>query len=389
MKTSKSRKRVALAFPIGLAFIERLHHGILDYAREHGGWTFTRVPETLSPSIQWLRHWPGDGAIVLVTTPADARIARGLRIPVVNLAGHLAHAGVPTVMVDHAATGRLAAEHLLARRFQRFGFYGTRGKWYSEQRRQGFDETIQRVGGECAVLETTDLSHARSKWTDQEEELEEWLRKLQPPMGILASTDLRATMVLDACERAGLRVPEDAAVIGVDNDPVACEFSHPPLTSVSRNDRAVGYRAAELLDQLMRGAPAPNTPLLVPPDKVMSRRSTETLAIEDQHVAAAVAHVREHLHEPFGVERVAGRAPLSRRRLEHRFKRALGCTPYEFISRTRVDKARTLLASPQKQTLARIAALCGFSEPRRFRMVFQRLTGMTPAEYRRQALGNA
>lgn len=381
----RQKVRIALAFPLGLAFIERLQQGILAYAQQHGGWILTRVPEMLSPSIDWLRHWPGDGALVLVTTRADARIAHKLRIPVVNLAGHLADAGVPTVMVDHCATGRLAAEHLLERRFQRFGFYGTRGKFYSEQRRDGFCRTVVDAGGHCDELEALDLASRQMRWTDQQDELERWLRKLQPPVGVMASTDLRADMVLDACARLGLRVPEDVAVLGVDNDPVACEFCHPPLSSVSRCDHEVGYQAAALLDRLVRGAHPPAKPLLIAPDGVVARRSTATLAIEDPHVAAAIQHIREHLHEPFGVERLTGQTPLSRRRLEHRFKSHLGSTPYALINELRVERAKQLLAGTEKRTLTQIAAACGFTELRRFRLVFRRVTGRTPRDYRRQA----
>jgi LacI family transcriptional regulator len=382
--TMRAKKRIALAFPMGLAFIERLQQGILDYAQHHGGWMLTRVPEMLSPSIDWLRHWPGDGAFVLVTAQSDARIARALSIPVVNLAGHLPAPGVATVMVDHTAIGRLAAQHLLKRCFRRFGFYGTRGKHYSEERRQGFSDTVRLAGGHCDALEALDLASARTKWIDQQEELERWLRRLQTPVGIMASTDLRAAMVLDACAHAGLRVPEDVAVIGVDNDPVACEFSTPPLSSVSRNDREVGWAAAALLERLIQGGSAPERPVLIAPDGMVQRRSTETLAIEDPHVAAAVRHVRESLGEPFGVERIADQTPLSRRRLEHRFRQCLGCTPYQFINEQRVERARQMLVVPGKRTLTEVAAACGFRELRRFRLVFRRVTGLTPAEYREQ-----
>jgi LacI family transcriptional regulator len=380
----KPKKRIALAFPIGLAFLERLVRGILDYARQQGGWVFTRAPEALSPSIQWLRHWLGDGAFILVTNSVDARIARKLPMPVVNLAGHLADPGVPSVTVDYRGTGHLAAEHLLERRFRRFGFYGTRGKWFSAERRDGFRETLEAAGGTCDILEVADLLNPRSKWTDQDAELERWVRRLRPPVGILASTDLRAAMVLDVCPRLGLRVPDDVALIGVDNDIVACEQCQPSLSSVSRNDWQTGWEAARLLDQLNRGQRVRETVVRVAPDGVVQRRSTDTLAIEDREVTLLVQHIREHLHERFGVERVLEKSSLSRRGLELRFQQCLGRSPYAFINEQRVERAKQLLAAPDRKTLTEIAAACGFSELRRFRLVFRRLTGMTPAQLRRR-----
>jgi len=372
-----------LAFPIGLAFLERLVRGMLDYSREQENWMFTRAPEALSPSIEWLRDWPGDGAFILVTTPEDRAIARKLRMPVVNLAGHLAEAGVPSVTVDHFQIGQVAAEHLLERRFRRFGFYGTRAKWFSVQRCEGFVGAVRRAGCSCTVLEVEDMLRAGTKWTDEEKQLEKWLRQMTPPVGILASTDLRATMLLDVCHRLGLRVPEEVALVGVDNDVVACELCDPPLSSVSRNDWKVGWIAGELLSRLMEGAPESGS-IKVAPEGVIPRRSSETLAIEDPEIAAIVQRIRQDLDQPFGVERLLEGCGLSRRRLEHRFRLALGCSPYAFINAQRVERAKRLLTDGSRKQLTKIAADCGFRELRRFRIVFRRLTNLTPGEYRKQ-----
>lgn len=382
-QAQQKAKRIALALPLDVVYIERLVPGILEFAREQGNWTFTRLVERLSPSIEWLRDWEGDGAFVLITTPADARIARSLRMPVVNVGGYFRDAGVPTVTVDHQAIGRLAAEHLLERRFRRFGYYGKRGLWYSHQRRMGFQTAIKAAGGQCEVLEVPDYPARRQKWGSQEEQLGEWLRSLRPPVGIMASWDLRARMVLEACAEAGLRVPEDVGIVGVDNDPIVCEFSAPPLSSVARNDQEVGRQAAVLLHQLIKGAHRPKHPVLIPPRGVVPRRSTQTVAIEDPVVAALAERIRQHLGKPFGVEDLLAHAPLSRRRLEQRFRKSLGSTPYAFINTLRVEKAKSLLAEPNKTPLTAIAAACGFSDLRRFRLVFRRLAKQTPAEYRR------
>lgn len=384
---SNPPKRVALAFPHGLAFMERLMHGVMDYSRQHGGWIFTKLPERLNPSIEWLEHWKGDGALAFVTTPRDSRIARSLQIPLVNLTAHLPDPGVPTAMVDHEATGRIAAEHLLERKFRRFGYYGTKGVRYSQMRREGFVSTVTAAGGQCEVLLVPSSFTSAEKWEQQEELLERWLGEMVLPVGIMASTDLRAAMVLEACSRIGLRVPEDVAVIGVDNDPVVCNSSHPPLSSVSRNDYQVGWRAAELLHRLMEGKAPPEEAILIAPDMVVARRSTETLAAEDPVVVRVVKYIGSHLHETFGVERLVGLVSVSRRRLEQKFRENLGMTPSELINRMRVEKAKALLEEEHPQSLTSIAAACGFTDLRNFRLIFRRITSQTPAEYRKTMSG--
>jgi LacI family transcriptional regulator len=380
-----ARKRVAFGFPTAFPFLQRLSRGITDYARQNCNWTLTRAPEMISPSIGWLRYWPGDGAFALVENPADAQVARALPFPVVNLSGDLADLGVPTVTVDYAAIGRLAAGHLLERHFRRFGYNGTRGLWFSEQPQAAFSEVIRRAGGQVEVLEMNDLFHPDNRWASQEVMLDKWLRRFRPPFAIFACSDLRAAMVNDACQRLGLRVPEDVALIGVDNDQVACELCQPPLSSVARNDWQVGWEAAALLDRLMRGAsPALAAPLLVAPEGVVARRSTDTLAVEDVQVAELTHYVRSHLQEAFGVERLLERSKMSRRSLENRFQECLGRSPYTFILEERVERARKMLLAPDKQSLTAIATACGFSELRRFRIAFQNLAGTSPTEFRRR-----
>ncbi len=379
---AKARK-VALAFPVSEPHLARMVRGIVDYADERGGWTFSFCPETSTASLAGLKGWPGHGVIAVVNTKAEARAMREIGLPVVNFSGSLRNAGLPRVMVDQEAIGRLAAEHLLDCGFRRFAYHGLQRVWSSELRRRAFVEHVSRRGGECSVLEVPSSIGRHRSWHDWQEPLQQWLGTLKPPVGLMAFQDRRAPMVLDACGRLGLRVPDDVAVIGTDNDEIACEICHPPLSSISRGDWKLGHEVASLLDRLMAGKRPPSGDILVPPDGVVRRRSTDVVAIEDPHVAVAVRFIQEHLDEPFGIERLAPLVPLSRRWLTHRFKQCLGLTPHEYICRARVGRAKQLLAGPKKLPLKEISNACGFGEPRRFRVVFQRLTGTTPAEYRR------
>jgi LacI family transcriptional regulator len=184
-------------------------------------------------------------------------------------------------------------------------------------------------------------------------------------------------------------VPEDVAVVGVDNDPVFAEFDDPPLTSISRNDHEVGRQAAAMLASLMtkkpsvRRAAAPRL-VRVPPDAIIQRGSTETLAIEDPIVTKTVRYIREHVQERFGVADLLKEAALSRRAFEYRIRAVLGCSPHELVNTLRIDAAKRLLAEEPRPKISAVAAACGFGTPRRFRLVFLRTTGRTPGDFRKE-----
>jgi LacI family transcriptional regulator len=374
--------RVALLVPHNNPFMERVLSGIIEYARNHGGWTFARSVEVPVQSPQWLRGWEGDGAFVMVNDRREEAALRALPFPVVNLSGHLGGLSIPTVMVDQQAIGRIAAEHLLARRFRRFGYFGVEGMWYSAQRRDGFRTEIEKAGGSCSILELPIPTTAAMGWREEQEMLENWLRNQEPPLGILTSNDIRASILLDVCNRIGLLSPEEVAVVGVDNAVLTCESCTPSISSVSRSDRTVGLEAAALMDRLMSGNEAPSGAILIPPDGVVARHSTETSAIEDPQVAAAVRWIRSHIQDPFGVSQLIAIMGRSRRRVEGLFFDALGESPYRTICRLRIEHAKRLLAQSGTRPLAAVAHACGFRDVRRFRLVFTRIAGMSPNRFR-------
>ncbi|HEX7009502.1 MAG TPA: DNA-binding transcriptional regulator [Phycisphaeraceae bacterium] len=379
-------RHVALAVPMGVAHLQPLVRGITDFARSHGRWIFTTSPETVTLSVQSLRGWRGDGVIAVLLNQADVRAARRLGMPVVTISGALRHPGFPRIMVDHGAVGRMAAEHLLACGFRRFGYYGLRSVAYAQDRGAGFQQVIQeRLGpGRCVVHFSPNAFTVSHPWQDEMERLERWIDSLEPPMGLFAANDHRARMLVDACRRLGLRVPEDFGVLGVDNDLVVCQFSDPPLSSIACDWYQIGQGAAALLDRLMAGQAVEEGDRLVGPVGVVRRRSTDVLVVEHPGVERAVRYIREHLSEPFGIGCLLEQVRVSRRSLELGFKQSLGCTPYEFLCRARVARAKDLLAAPKRMKLSEVAAACGFTDLRRFRLVFTRCEGITPAEYRRR-----
>lgn len=385
-------RHVALAHPIAVPWMAMFVRGVTDYAKRHGGWSFTASPPSLRPAaeealtLQSLRGWPGDGVIAAVSTAADARAARRLGKPVVNIAASLRSVGLPSVMPDHYGMGRLAAEHLLERGLCRLAYFGVEGLWYSRQRRLGFENAAKKANVPCDVLEVPYGGDSRRTWQQQLAPLTGWLQKLRPPLGLLAVQDYRARRVVDECQRLGLQVPHDVSVIGIDNDPIVCEFCEPTLSSVSRSPWRCGYETAALLDRLMNGKAPPPYDTLVPPEGVVARQSTDTVAVEDACVAAAVHYIHDHLAEPFDVGRVVRAAGVSRRQLELQFRRVLGATLYDYISRQRCQRAKKLLVAPERVKFGNLARACGFSSIERMRLVFKRLTGLTPQQYRQAKL---
>lgn len=387
MKRSNPRqtRHIALAFPIGLAHLQPLVRGITDYARSHGSWIFTTNPETVTLPIQSLRGWRGDGVITVILNPADARAAQELNMPVVTFAGAMRDPGVPRVMVNNHSVGRLAAEHLLACGFPRFGYYGLHNVRYAHDRGEGFLRRLAEVGHAASVHLSRNSLGISHPWRDEMEKLDQWVGTLEGPVGILAANDMRARMLIDSSQRLGRRVPDDVGVIGVDNDMVTCEFSDPQLSSIACDWYRIGVESAATLDAMLKGRTV-QTEQLIEPAGVIKRRSSDVLIVDHPGVATAIQYMHEHISEVFGVEQLLHEAATSRRSLELGFKRSLGCTPHDFLCRTRIAKAKELLSQPRRMKLAAIAAECGFSDARRLRIVFHRYEKMTPAEYRRTQL---
>jgi LacI family transcriptional regulator len=254
---------------------------------------------------------------------------------------------------------------------------------YSELRRQGFVDRAAEAGVAYAVLELPESTEVRQTWKHRVAPLTRWLRGLRPPFGVLAVQDYRARAVMDECQRLGLRIPHDVAVLGIDDDPTVCEYCQPTLSSVSRNSWRLGYETAAMLDRLMAGHAPPAHEVLIPSDGIISRQSTDTVVVEDPQVASAVHFMHDHAGEAFGVGKVVGVTTISRRLLEVRFRKALGSSIFDYLCRLRMERAKRLLARSEPIKLQRVAALCGFASVEQMRLVFTRMAGRTPREYRR------
>lgn len=374
-------RRVALAFPIRMAHMHSIVRGVLEYAQQHGNWLFTHSGEAHDLSVRTIKRWRGDGVIAVLDNEADARAARRLRIPVVTFVGVVPRPGIPRVMMDQFAIGRLAAEHLMARGFRNFAFYGVEGMSYSDHREYAFVGQLAEHKLSAKHYLSPNAFDRKHPWDDEMAALCRWIKKLPTPVGIFAVTDARARMLADACRMEGRLVPQDIGIIGVDNSQIDCEFGSPKLTTIACEWQRVGFQTAKLLDHLMRGGRPPEHDELIPPTGVIPRQSTDVTIVDHPAVARAVSYTREHLNDIFGVKAMVAAAGVSRRYLETSFLRSLGRTPSQYLTEMRIEKAKRLLDG-RTMTLSQIAEECGFSDLRQFRRVFSRSEKISPRQFR-------
>jgi len=383
-----NRPRVAILVESSRGYGRGLLQGIANYLRVHGPWSvFFEERDLSDPPPVWLAGWKGQGVIARVETRALAKAISDLGCPAIDLHGLLPDLGMPLIDTDDRAVTRLAIEHLLERGFRHLAYCGFVGTNYSDRRCGYFIERVEEmrltplIYQPPARVRLAGTARQEQQGWMHEADVARWLSALPRPVGLMACNDIRGQQVLNTCREAGIAVPDEVAVIGVDNDEILCDLASPPLSSVAPNTRRIGYEAAELLARLMTGEPAPTEPIFIEPVGVVTRQSTDVLAVGDRDVAAAVRYIREHACDGIMVEDVLAVVPVSRSILERRFTQILGHSPKEEMSRVRIRKIKQLLAETDLP-LAQIAIRTGFQHPEYMSVMFKTKTGETPGEYR-------
>jgi LacI family transcriptional regulator len=378
----RRRRAVALLIETSNAYARGLLEGVTDWLRQHAPWSLY-LPELGRGDTppEWLSRWKGDGILARIETKEIARAVARTGLPVVDLsaARHLKRA--PWVETDDAAIAALALQHLLDRGFKRVGWCGDPRFAWSRNRRAHFERLARTAGVPLSPYET----EGPGALGREHRRLVDWVKRLPRPLGVFCCYDIQAQRLLDACRDLDVAVPEEVAVLGVDNDLLLCALTSPPLSSVIPNPRRTGHEAAGLLDRMMSGAKVPPRAHLVPPLGIQARQSTDVLAMEDREVAAALRFIREHACDGATVSDILRAVPLSRRVLEARYKKATGRTPHEDLLRFRLERVKQLLAETG-HSLERISSLAGFNHPEYMSVAFKRETGRTPGAYRASIL---
>ena len=361
--------------------------GVIDYVGQYPELRVYKVGAVPYVSLARLRHWRGAGAICIAETASQLKQLVDLKIPRVSVSlHHPPPKSLPTVHSDNQAIGRMAAEHLRNLGLVRFAFVGYLRWQHNVERLSGFRAALQTHGHDCQVVNVRFASGRQSQtWTAdlKRQALAQTLNTLQRPVGIFATHDEFAHDVVEALRELDVRVPNDAAVIGVNDYRLICETSHPPLSSIAQSAHEIGHAAAKLLHELIDGRQPPQDPVLIPPGRLVARQSSDYSAVSDEMVQAAVRFIRDRCGAPITVEDVVERAQVSRRTLDKRFQAALGYPAAEALRLARLAKARQLLESGDLPVMS-VGLDCGYDSPSGFVRAFREATGETPQQYRRR-----
>ena len=375
------RKRVALLIESSNAYARGLLRGITRYQQLQQEWlVFFPEQERGAPPPEWLRNWRCDGMIARIETERIAEFVSRYQVPTVDVSAARLVKELPWVETDDETIGALGAEHLMQRGFQNYAFCGDPGFNWSLWRCESFRKSLAKQGLRFFEFQSVPKYAAEYSWVSEFERLKKWLQELPKPIGVMACYDIKARQVLEACNDLDLAVPEQVAILGVDNDPLICDTCNPPLTSISLDAVGAGFRAARLLNEMMNGKPHSGESVRIAPIEIQERLSTDTVAVEDPDVATALRFIRENAIRNIRVADVLEHVNISRRKLESRFKKIIGNTPHEEIQRRRFDRVKNLLRHTDF-SVAKIASLTGFDHSEYLSVAFQRETGMKITDY--------
>lgn len=396
--------KVAVLIESSRSYGRGLIAGVARYSRMHGPWLMYFEPRgsDVAPPA-WLSQWDGDGILARIDDQRMADAILATELPALDLRGRLPDLGLPFIGADNKEVTRLAFEHLRERGLTQFGFCGVpAGEMRTlDLRRMQFARQCDEAGFECAEYARRPVAgggiaadavvssgipavdFGAQDWETEQSALAEWVLSLPKPIGIMACHDPRAYQLIDACRRAGVSVPDEVAVVGVDNDPVLCTMSNPPLTSIDTGGERIGFEAAAVLARLMQGESVPDKPVLVSPRMLYPRNSSDMLAIEDADIAEAVRFIRDHACEGIRVVDVVRHVSLSRSVFERRFRQMLARTPKAELLRVQIARATQLLADTDLPLTA-IARQSGFSTEKYFSDAFLRETQLRPSAWRRR-----
>jgi LacI family transcriptional regulator len=369
-------------------YSKNLLRGITRYSKDHGPWTFCRMPayyrETIGIDgiLEWAKGWEADGIIGQFHNHEEAWKFTQAKIPAIAQDFKERFEEIPNITGAYRETGRLGAEYFLKKGFRNFAFYGFKNIVWSRERAEGFEEKVNEAGYTVHYFER---NHSRSEdlYHYKPSALTRWLKSLPKPIALMTCDDNQAYHIAEASRHFNIRIPEEIALLGVDNDEMLCELSDPPISSIGLDTERSGYEAAALMEQMIAKKQTSYRDVVVKPTQVVTRMSTDIFASTDKYIVSALKYIHENLDKNLKVDQVLKEVPLSRRSLEKRFVQTTGYPVYEYIYNQRIEKFTQKLLETD-MTIFEIALDLGLSDSKNIARQFKQIKGLTPVEYRKK-----
>lgn len=373
-------KRIVLLVETSREFGRQLIIGIARYSRLNGPWSFYKEPIGLKSSIPRLTSWKIDGIIMRNSLMTKELLKR--KIPTILALHTSSHPkNLPVIKTDSYSIAKIASEHFIEKGFKCFAFCGFNNYDWSNERKLHFCNFNNEYGYKTHVYSSPN-TRVTYDWEEEQSHVSEWIKTLPKPVGILACNDDRGQHILEVCKRIDLKVPEDVAVVGVDNDPMICEIGDPPLTSIALNVESAGYEAAKLLDQLMNGKKMRGQQIMVTASHIVQRQSSDILAVNDVEVATAIRFIKENAKNKILVKDVVKTTGISRRTLEQRFRKTIHRSIYNEIRKVRVEWISKLLMETNLP-ISHIISFFNFTDVEHISRYFKKEKGIGIHEFRK------
>ena len=378
--------KVVLLIESSREYARGLLRGIAAWNHKHGPWSFLFRPLGLTQlPTDWLARSDCDGILVRIDNKEMEKAVLRAGLPAIDLRGALANPEIHFIGVDNRKIADIGFHHLREAGFENYAFCGNPRHLnrFDDERCDYFQQFVKEADFPCFVFPADKVPKRGNRMENELHRIAEWLETLPIPTGLMACKDDRGIQVIDAARHIGRRVPDELAIISVDNDPYFCDMATPPMTSIATDSERIGYEAAAMLDRMMKGDKTVPKFTLIPPGEVIKRNSTDVLAIANHEDAQILQFLREKALAGLTVNEVINKFDISRSTLERLTKKYFKRTPKTEMLRIQIDHAKNLLKRTSL-SVPIVALQSGFKSHRYFVFVFNQIVGMTPAHYRKQ-----
>lgn len=370
-------------------FSYKMLKGITNHSDKSEKWVINRMLPSymrtigLEGIVEWAKKWKADVVIGQFAPGDDLSLFERKGIIVIAQDYIQVFPDVPNITADYQLTGKMAAEHFLTKGYSNFAFFGYKGVCWSEKRFEGFRDKIV-ASGHGDRLYLYDGQKLDNIWYYNSSELEQWLRDIPKPIAIMACDDNQGNLLLNVCNSIGIKIPNDVAVLGVDNDEVIDNLSDPTLSSIEVDIEQGGYELASMVEKMIKTPGYRGNDVVLRPVSVILRASTSVYATKDKEIVKALRFINDNIDKPIAVADILKEVPLSRRLLEIRFKKVTGSTVYSYISNRRIERFAHLLVQSNR-TVSEITAMFGETDYNSICRRFKQIMGCSPIEYRKRA----